>query len=146
MGQLITAGFKFQLINDEAKTLLFLPIAKTGNNFLWDTIYAQQDCQIKQHGPMKEIEDYVGYSFRVKGWWRDLNVIILNTSKKLYPLGIGKGNLGNDCYLFRVTEDSTFEVFICPNSKTQSAQLLQLFMDGSLNTEIDEISQKMMLY
>jgi hypothetical protein len=55
----------------------------------------------------------------------------------------GYGDYGNDCLLFKLTNDlSGIELFIIKNGKHLNKQYFQLFIDGELDDEIEKIKQQ----
>jgi hypothetical protein len=137
----LNAGYGFKLRPYQNKTtFIFEPIFKVGNiQELNDLFDSDRVVKLKKVGPVEEMNEYIvcPLEYTVAGIQKRL---VFETTTFLHPYGIIRIiDNQNDCFLFRVVEDHTYEIFISKGNYSQSAQLFSMFVEGLLNDDIDEI-------
>ena len=130
--------------NDENNGFKLHRISKTGNSEPWNAVFSAPDlCTVKMIGPLEAAEDRIIYSIELnKHSHKDKRTIVLQTSSFLYPIGIGHEASDKNSYLFRITGDNVFEVFVADITGIDDGILIQMFMDGSLADEICDLQER----
>ncbi|SDL70333.1 hypothetical protein SAMN05421813_101280 [Daejeonella rubra] len=142
---LISAYYKFQLIKEEFGIIKLKPLFRYLNEDSFNLIFESPDaCKISVIGPCPEVNGYICYSFKFKDYDQNDGMILLSTSAGLLPLGVGRALESNDCFIWRMTEENIFEVFVCMGMCDQSYQLLSSVQDGTGGTreEIDWLFER----
>ena len=142
---LISAYYKFQLIKNEYGIYTLTPLFRYSHDESFDLIFeAPDECKIAVAGPCPDANDYICYSLRFKDYDRNDGLILLSTSAGLLPLGVGRALGSNDCFIWRMTEENIFEVFVCLGMCDQSYQMLSIVQDGTGGTreEIDSLFER----
>ena len=144
MTKYLKAALKFSVSETEKADVLQLTrLSKVGNSEPWNTVFEDVDsCSFRKLGPLPSAEDRIVYVIDIdKSSHRDKRSIVLQTSTFLYPIGIGHEASDNDSYLFRISSDNVFEVFVADTAGVDDGILIQMFMDGSLAEEICELQE-----
>lgn len=138
----LKSAYSFQLEeNDDSNGLKLRRISKTGNSEPWNAVFSSTDhLSIRMLGPIASAEDQIAYVFDLnKSSHKSRRTIILRTSTSMLPYGIGQERNDQDLYLFKVSPEFDFEVYVADTTGTDKSILFQMFTDGSFDDEIREL-------
>jgi hypothetical protein len=118
-------------------------LSKTGNSVLWNAVFSNKDLSIHILGPLEAANDHTAYVFALNDSSPTIRrTVILQTSSLMKPFGLGYEKDDNDAYLFKVSTENVFEVYVADTVGKDEGILVQMFTDGSLDHEIDLLNQK----
>lgn len=142
----LKAALKFKISEiGEKNGLGITRLSKVGNSEPWNAVFEHTDrCFVRKIGPLDSAEDRIIYTIDFDRWsHKNKRTIVLQTSSFLYPIGIGHEASDKSTYLFRITDENVFEVFVADTTGIDDGILIQMFMDGSLAKEVCYLQEKL---
>jgi hypothetical protein len=141
---ILTAYYKFQLVPaNKTDGYTIKKIGKAGNSPHFNDLFIyDKPVKYKIIWSNGIIDDYMVYPVSYATGHDDKRLLMFETASYLHPYGNINIAGSEDCTLFRISPDNTFEIFISADNANQTAQLLTMLIDGSLKDDIDELITK----
>lgn len=116
-------------------------IGKTGEGYSshLNNLFAHRgNVTFKRLNPPGIADDYI-LSPLIFGKRKNNQTLLLESMLTIYPYGTVDAEELKDCILFRISGEQTIEFFVSMGNANMTTQLLTMFVEGSLEDEIDNL-------
>jgi len=136
--------YSFKLAGtDQKDRFKLIRLSKIGNSEPWNAVFSSDQLSVRKLGPIVSAEDHIAFVFDLnKDSHKDRKSIVLQTSTFMMPFGIGQDRDDKDFYIFKVSADNEFEVYVADTAGKDRSIILQMFTDGSFDNEIRVLKER----